>query len=114
MLPSRSQTLDALKIESAPVADAQIARITVAAERHYLPAMLTFLRETSGRLSLAAPEIAKLERAVEEVCVNVLEHGFEPGQAASLDVILLRRPSHIAIAIEDQGRPFDFAALEAG
>ena len=114
MLPSRSRTLGALNMESAPVADAQIARITVAAERHYLPAVLAFLREASGRLGLAAPEIAGLERAVEEVCVNVLEHGFEPGQAASLDVILLRRPGHIAVAIEDQGRPFDFAALEAG
>src|SRR5262249_56206943 len=35
-------------------------------------------------------------------------------QAASLDVILLRRPGHIVVAVEDQGRPFDFAALEAG
>ena len=101
-------------MDTAPVADEQIARITVAAERHYLPAVLAFLREASGRLGLAAPDVAGLERAVEEVCVNVLEHGFEPGQAASLDVILLRRPGHIVVAVEDQGRPFDFAALEAG
>jgi anti-sigma regulatory factor (Ser/Thr protein kinase) len=101
-------------MDTAPVADEQIARITVAAERHYLPAVLALLREASGRLGLAAPDVAGLERAVEEVCVNVLEHGFEPGQAASLDVILLRRPGHIVVAVEDQGRPFDFAALEAG
>jgi anti-sigma regulatory factor (Ser/Thr protein kinase) len=96
------------------VADEQIARIIVAAERQYLPAVLAFLREASGRLGLAAPDVAGLERAAEEVCLNVLEHGFEPGQAASLDVTLLRRPGHIVVAVEDQGRPFDFAALEAG
>ena len=61
-----------------------------------------------------AADVAGLERAVEEVCVNALEHGFEPGQAGSLDVSVLRRPAHIVAAVEDQGRPFDFAALEAG
>ena len=101
-------------MDTAPVADTQIARITVAAERVYLPAVLAFLREASGRLGLALADVAGLERAVEDVCVNVIEHGFESGQAASLDVILLRRPGHIVVAVEDQGRPFDFAALEAG
>jgi anti-sigma regulatory factor (Ser/Thr protein kinase)/GNAT superfamily N-acetyltransferase len=101
-------------MNAAPLADTPIARITVAAERQYLPAVLAFLRDASGRLGLPAPDVAGLERAVEEVCVNVLEHGFEPGQAASLDVTLLRRPGHIVVAVEDQGRPFDFAALEAG
>ena len=99
---------------TAPVAETPIARITVAAERQYVPAVLAFLREASGRLGLPAPNVAGLERAVEEVCVNVLEHGFEPGQTASLDVTLLRRPGAIVVAVEDQGRPFDFAALEAG
>lgn len=101
-------------METGPVADAPIARLTVAADRAYLPAVLAFLREASGRLGLAAPDVAGLERAVEEVCVNALEHGFEPGQAGSLDVSLLRRPGHIVVVVEDQGRPFDFAALEAG
>ena len=101
-------------MNTAPEADRPIARITVAAERQYLPAVLAFLREASSRLGLSAPDIAGLERAVEEVCVNVLEHGFEPGQPASLDLTLLRRPGAVVVAVEDQGRPFDFAALEAG
>lgn len=95
-------------------ADEQIARITIAGDRTYLPAVLAFLREAGGRLGLAEPDVAGLERAVEAVCVNVLEHGFEAGHAASFDVVLLRRPGQVVVAVEDQGRPFDFAALQAG
>ena len=96
-----------------PPSDRQIARISVAAERHYLAAILAFLREATGRLGLPAPDIAGLERAVEDVCANVVEHGFEPGQPASFDVALLRRPGHLVVAVEDRGLPFDFTALEA-
>jgi serine/threonine-protein kinase RsbW len=101
-------------VETKAPAEQQIARITVAAERGYLGAVLAFLREAAGRFGLAAPDVIGLERAVEEVCLNTIEHGFEPSQAASLDVVLLRRPGQVVVAVEDQGRPFDFATLEAG
>src|SRR5262249_62138834 len=44
---------------------------------------------------------------------NVLDHGFEPGQAGAFDVGLLRPPGHVVVAVEDQGIPFHFAKLEA-
>jgi anti-sigma regulatory factor (Ser/Thr protein kinase)/N-acetylglutamate synthase-like GNAT family acetyltransferase len=91
----------------------QIARINVTAERQYLSAILAFLREAAGQLGLARPDVAGLERAVEQVCLNVVEHGFEPGQAGSFEVALLRRPGHLVVAVEDRGLPFDFARLEA-
>jgi len=95
-------------------AERQIARINVAAERNYLRAVLAFLREATGPLGLGAPEVSGLERAVETVCLNVVERGFGPGDRASFDVALLRRPAHLVVVIEDQGLPFDFMSLEAG
>ena len=64
-------------------AERQIARINVAAERNYLRAVLAFLREATGPLGLGAPEVSGLERAVETVCLNVVERGFGPGDRAS-------------------------------
>jgi len=94
-------------------AERQIARVSLAAERDYLSAVLALLREATSRLGLPAADVSDLERAVEEVCLNVVEHGFEPGQAASFDVALLRRPGHVVVAVEDRGLPYDFADLEA-
>ena len=101
-----------MDVESA--AERQIARINVAAERDYLLAVLAFLREATGGLGLGTPEVSGLERAVETVCLNVVERGFGPGDRASFDVALLRRPGHLVVVVEDQGLPFDFMTLEAG
>ncbi len=95
-------------------AERQIARINVAAERDYLRAVLAFVREATGPLGLGTPEVSGLERALETICLNVVERGFGPGDRASFDVALLRRPGHLVVVVEDQGLPFDFMSLEAG
>ena len=46
--------------------------------------------------------------------LNVIEHGFEPGQLATFDVVILRRPGQLVVAVEDQGLPFDWSRLERG
>jgi len=91
-----------------------IARLVLAAERDYLTAALAFLREASATFGLSAADITALARATEEVCLNVIEHGFEPGQPASFDLVLLRRPGQLVLAVEDQGRPFDWSRIEPG
>jgi anti-sigma regulatory factor (Ser/Thr protein kinase) len=93
--------------------DRQVARISVAADREYLPAVLAFLREAVTRVGLGEADVSALERAVEEVATNVIVHGFPPGHAGAFDVVLARRPGHLVVAVEDQGLPFDWSALEA-
>ena len=44
-------------------AELQIARLVLAAERHYLAASLAFLREVAQQLGLVADDLAALERA---------------------------------------------------
>ena len=92
----------------------QIARLTLAAEAQYLVPALAFIREAAGPLGLAAPDVLGLARAVEEVASNVIRQAFEPGQRASFDIVVLRRPGRLVVVVEDQGLPFDFTTLEAG
>jgi len=94
-------------------ADRLIARVSVAADREYLPAVLAFLRDVVVRAGLAEVDVAPLERAVAEVAENVIAHGFPPGHAGTFDVVLTRRPGHLVVAVEDQGLPFDWSALES-
>lgn len=104
-----------MNVEGAePASERQIARIGLAAERDYLTAALGFVREVAGHVGLGTRDVAGLARAVEDVCLNVIEHGFEPGQPASFDVVILRRPGQLVVAVEDRGLPFDWSRLEAG
>jgi hypothetical protein len=100
--------------KAGPAAERQIARIALAGERDYVAAALAFIRELADRVGLGAADVAELERVVEAVCLNVIENGFEPGQPASFDVVLLRRPGQIVVVVEDRGLPFDWRRLEAG
>jgi serine/threonine-protein kinase RsbW len=91
----------------------QIGRITLLADGEYLGAALSFIREAAGRLGLTSSDVTALVRAVEEVSLNVIEHAFEPGRPATFDIVLLRGPGEVVVAIEDRGLPFDWKLLEA-
>lgn len=91
----------------------QIARITVVAKLEFLPAVMSFVRETSLKLGLDAREAEHLELVAEEACLNVIEHAFDPQEPGTYDVIILRSPGQVTIAVEDKGLPFDFRKHEA-
>lgn len=92
----------------------QIARIRIIAKVDFLPATISFVREVSTKLGLASNDAGRLELVVEEACMNVIEHAFDPDEQGSFDIIILRKPGQVAVAVEDQGLPFDFKKLEAG
>jgi len=91
----------------------QIGRLTLIADAAYLGAALGFVQETAGQLGLAPRDVTALARATEEVSLNVIEHAFEPGQPATFDIVLMRGPGEVVVAVEDRGLPFDWKLLEA-
>jgi len=90
----------------------QVARITLVAKVEFLPAVASFVREISVKLGLAGNDIEQLELVVEEACMNVIEHAFDPEERGSFDVVILRKPGQVVVAVEDQGLPFDFRKFD--
>jgi serine/threonine-protein kinase RsbW len=91
----------------------EIARISVKARIQYVPAVLDFVNNIALRVGLPADEAKRLELVVEEACVNVIEHAFEPGEDGKFTVIITRRPGAISIAVEDLGLPFDYRKFDS-
>jgi hypothetical protein len=89
-----------------------IARVTISADAGFLPPVIEFVKKTTLRLGLRDAE--PVDRAVELVCMNVIEHAFGPEEEGSFDVEVLRRPGQVVVAIEDQGLPFDYKRLQDG
>ena len=88
-----------------------VARVTVASDAELLPAAMDFVRQVAERLGLRDKAAEHLDRAVETVCRNVIEHAFGPDEVGQYDVEILRRPGRVVIAVEDQGLPFNYAHL---
>jgi hypothetical protein len=91
-----------------------IARVGVTADAGFLPPVIGFVRQMTGRLGLGEATTEHMERAVELVCRNVIEHAFGPGEEGSYDVHVLRRTGRVVVAVEDQGLPFDYSRLQEG
>lgn len=92
----------------------RIASITVIAKIEYLPAVIDFVRYISSKLGLDDKDVKRLELVVEEACLNVIEHAFDSDEVGTFDVIILRKPGKIVVAVEDQGLPFDFKKFKTG
>jgi anti-sigma regulatory factor (Ser/Thr protein kinase) len=91
-----------------------LARVTVTTDAELLPAVVGFVRRVVHRLGLGNKAAEQLDRAVETVCRNVIEHAFDPDEAGHYDVEILRRPGRVVIAVEDRGLPFDYTSLRDG
>ena len=89
-----------------------IARITVSADAGFLPPVIEFVKEMTRRLGLGDAE--PVDRAVELVCLNVIEHAFGSEEEGFFDIEVLRRPGQVVLAVEDQGLPFDYKRLQDG
>jgi anti-sigma regulatory factor (Ser/Thr protein kinase) len=92
--------------------EAPIAHVTISADAGFLPPVIEFVKQMSRRLGLGDAE--HVDRAVELVCLNVIEHAFGPEEEGSFGVQVLRRPGQVVVAVEDQGLPFDYKRLQDG
>ncbi len=91
-----------------------VARVTVSADIGFLPPVLDFVRQTAHQLGLRDETAEHLDRVVEVVCRNAIEHAFEPGDDGRYEVDILRRPGQVVVAVEDRGLPFDYDRFKDG
>jgi len=91
----------------------QIIKLTVTANPKYLAPVLDMLDSFLDLLKLDDQEKNKLRLVTEEACLNVIQHAFDPNEDGEFDIIILQRPNKIVIAIEDEGLPIDFKAINA-
>ncbi|RLA90760.1 MAG: ATP-binding protein [Deltaproteobacteria bacterium] len=50
---------------------------------------------------------AHLELVAEELFVNIVNHGYEPGQPGRIDISLEQQGPRLRLIIEDDARPFN-------
>jgi anti-sigma regulatory factor (Ser/Thr protein kinase) len=94
-----------------PALERLVARVTVMTDVELLPAAVDFVRQVARQLGLGDKATDRLNRAVETVCRNVIEHAFDPDEEGQYDIEILRRPGQAIIAVEDRGLPSDYAHL---
>jgi anti-sigma regulatory factor (Ser/Thr protein kinase) len=80
--------------------------ITVPNDLSYLSAIHAFASALAGTVGFPAGDVHKILLALEEAVVNVIEHAFDPSEAASFQIIFEPSSVDLKIIIKDKGLPF--------
>jgi len=94
--------------------ETQLAKLTLVADRKYLPLAMDFIQDIAVVIGLPKEDAQKLELIVEEACLNVIEHAFDEDEKGNFEIIIIRKPGQLVISIRDKGLPFDFHKIKPG
>ena len=72
-----------------------------------LPILTRFLQEFWSAANLPATHAPSFELALEEVFMNIVMHGSQPGIAPSVEVSLALADDGLTMTVEDNGPLFD-------
>jgi serine/threonine-protein kinase RsbW len=90
-------------------AEAPLARLTLRARTELVAPARDLARAVAALQGFPDAALGRLELLTEEACLFVVEHGFEPGEEGTFDLILHRQPGKFVVAVEDKGLPIDFS-----
>jgi len=89
------------------------AAITCEGRIESLVPLLEFVDRSTAEAGLAPEAAFAVRLAVEEVCTNVIAHGYGGGASDPLSLTTSRRPDAFTVMIEDRAPPFDPADAPA-
>ncbi len=85
--------------------------IEAVANPQNLKAIRTFFEE-AARDNLAQEDINYMEVCLNEICENVIRHGYEEGENETINIKIRFDESSVKITIIDKGKPFNLLEYE--
>ncbi len=85
-----------------------IAKLNVAANKNYIPAITGFIKNIAEKYNISKEEGLKLELVIEEAVLSIIEHSFDAEKAEYLDIEVQKLPGKLKISLFDKGMPYDF------
>ena len=86
-------------------------RTAVPADPAQLSVLTEFLREFGSAAALAPAQVGNFELALEEIFLNIVMHGSEPGITPRVEVFLNLGADAVTMTVEDDGPQFDPLSL---
>ena len=81
--------------------------LTRSAELTSLPAFRDFIKESTRDSSLDAQGLYDIQLAVDELCTNIITHGYADMDPGSIILNLELAPGHLTVTITDFGHAFE-------
>ncbi|MBF0531451.1 MAG: GNAT family N-acetyltransferase [Deltaproteobacteria bacterium] len=82
------------------------AKLTVTADRRFLPMVQGYFREVAIIAGLPDKEVVALELAGEEAFMNIMTHAYPDGRNSEITISAEFGPAELIILVQDQGLPY--------
>ncbi|MEO5357540.1 MAG: ATP-binding protein [Nitrospirae bacterium YQR-1] len=80
--------------------------LTVSAVAESIPAILKFTKNILITMGFDKHGIFDVQTAVDEACINIINHGYEKGQNGTIDIKVKKTEAGFVIVIQSRGKPF--------
>jgi serine/threonine-protein kinase RsbW len=81
--------------------------IELVANKESLRDVLTFVQEGCARFGVVGSDCFDVRLAVEEVCTNIIDHGYAGREPGPLELSMSGGSDAVVITVADRGAPFD-------
>jgi len=89
------------------VPSASVSRLEIPNDIAYLTPVLAYVGELARAAGFTPEEARQIEIAVEEGLSNAIQHGYEPGERASIHLECEQGAAGLTLRLRDKGIPFD-------
>jgi sigma-B regulation protein RsbU (phosphoserine phosphatase) len=105
----QSDDLTMLAIRYTPVSRELVLdeQLVIQSDVHQVPQLNAFVKQVMARLGIEASLAKKLQLAVEEAVVNVMEYAYPTGASGEISLQVSSEGQSLKFVIKDQGGAFD-------
>jgi serine/threonine-protein kinase RsbW len=82
-------------------------QMKIKASSENLPDLLSFVEQACSHFKISGQTRLNLKLAVEEACINIIEHGYTGLPTGTIEVTFQVRHHQVSVSIVDFGHPFD-------
>ncbi len=83
---------------------AEDLHLSLPAELANLPHMLALVDSASGQFGLTPEDAYDVRLAVDEMCTNLIRHGYQGMPPGAMSLRLRREPERLVVRLSDRGR----------
>ena len=91
----------------------KVARLSIPSSPDKLCLVRSLVREIAGQAGCDGELTERLVLAVNEACMNVMQHAFKGAQSGEIRVEILNNGTQLVFRLEDNANPVDLATIRS-
>ncbi len=86
------------------------AELTIQSRSEHLKTIRDFISQAAKMFGFEECDVYKIQLAVDEVCTNIIEHGYNQNPSGQLYIVIQALDNRFIVTVTDKGKSYDIRA----